>query len=83
MRVETATRTVGTLTAADIGEHVRIEHEGWVHDGTLKTVEHDTGFRGDVRTTAIVEYPSGARKFLGGLSPHQPIEVATEVASDD
>ena len=83
--METTTRTIGTLTAADIGKPVRIEHEGWVHDGTLTCVEHEWphALARDVRTKLRVVYASGATKGLYFLSPHQPIEVAIEAASDD
>lgn len=84
MSVETTTRTVGTLAAADIGKPVRIEHEGWVHDGTLEVAKHDVGFmREAVCTSVTVVYPSGARKFLYRLDGDHPIEVAIEAASDD
>lgn len=55
-------RTAGTLTVADLGKSVRIEHEGWVHTGELRSAEHLMGWspRIPLRTCVVVRYASGA-----------------------
>lgn len=72
-------REVGTLTSADLGKSVRVEDEGWVHDGTLAEVQHMSPLwpgKGS-RVYVIVVYPSGARKFIAVDADHE-IEVASE-----
>lgn len=68
---------VGDLTIHDIGRETRVEHEGWVHTGTLEKAEHEQSFR-RVTTNVIVSYPSGARKYLFGLTADHPIELKDE-----
>ena len=72
-------RTVGTLTAADLGKHVRIEHEGWVHIGELRSAEHQLGWspRIPLRTCVVVRYATGA-SWIKHLDADHTIEFRDE-----
>lgn len=66
-------RTAGTLTVADLGKSVRIEHNGWVHIGEIRKAEHTTWSRGQIRTWVGLTYESGATWFQL-LEPDHVIE---------
>lgn len=54
---------IGTVSVYDIGREVRIEHEGWVHTGTLEMVQHEAAWiKGrPPRCMVRIRYSSGAR----------------------
>jgi len=51
-------RTIGSLSARDIGTNVRVEHDGMTISGELMSVEHRE-FLGVVDTRLGVKRPSG------------------------
>ena len=69
-------RTVGTLTADDIYKAARIEFEGWVHVGTLRSVQHEASWREGQppRCQIGIRYESGASWFKT-IDTDTPIEL--------
>ena len=76
------TRPVSSLAGEDIGKDCRIEHEGWIHTGRLTFVQHERGFRDNLRAFVGIESEGGSR-WMKHLDADHPIEIREGAGDGD
>lgn len=70
-------RTVGSLTAADLGKQARVEWEGWTHTGSLDFANHENRSWSGPVTFLALRAESGSR-WMQHLPSDHPIEIRDE-----
>jgi hypothetical protein len=67
-------RTIGSLTAADLGKTVSINHEGVISVGVLKHANHEHRLFSEVTQTSVAIKEKFGLRFLT-MDPSTPIQV--------